>query len=34
VFMSIATTIVAPPLLNITYRNVRRLPPVEEYQIG
>ncbi len=34
VFMSIATTIVAPPLLNTTFRNVRRLPSVEEYQPG
>ena len=34
VFMAIATTLVAPPLLNLSFRNVQTSPPVEEFKIG
>src|SRR5206468_4426528 len=34
VFMAIATTLIAPPLLNITYRNVPHAQPVEEFKLG
>jgi Kef-type K+ transport system membrane component KefB len=34
VFMAVATTLIAPPLLNLTYRNVRAGPPVEEFKLG
>jgi Kef-type K+ transport system membrane component KefB len=34
VFMAVATTVIAPPLLNLTYRNVRTGPPVEEFKLG
>jgi len=34
VFMAVATTMVAPPLLNLSFRNVRRSKPVETYSIG
>jgi Kef-type K+ transport system membrane component KefB len=34
VFMAVATTIIAPPLLNISFRNVKPGPPVEEYKLG
>ena len=34
VFMAVATTIIAPPLLNISFRNVKPGPPVEDYKLG
>jgi Kef-type K+ transport system membrane component KefB len=34
VFMAVATTLIAPPLLNLTYRNVQTGPPVEEFKLG
>ena len=34
VFMAVATTLVAPPLLTLTFRNVSRGVPVEDFQIG
>ena len=34
VFMAVATTVIAPPLLNLTYRNVQTGPPVEEFKLG
>jgi Kef-type K+ transport system membrane component KefB len=34
VFMAVATTVIAPPLLNLTYRNVQTGPPVEEFRLG
>ena len=34
VFMAVATTLVAPPLLALAYRGVERGPAVEELQIG
>jgi Kef-type K+ transport system membrane component KefB len=34
VFMAVATTLIAPPLLNLTYRNLQTGPPVEEFKLG
>lgn len=34
VFMAVATTLIAPPLLTLAYRGVTRGTPVEEFQIG
>ena len=34
VFMAVATTLVAPPLLNLAYRGAKRSTPVEDFQIG
>jgi Kef-type K+ transport system membrane component KefB len=34
VFMAVVTTLVAPPLLNLSFRNAVRTQPVEEYKIG
>ena len=34
VFMAVATTLIAPALLDLSYRGVRREPPVEQLQIG
>lgn len=34
VFMAVATTLIAPPLLTLTFRGVRRGVPVEDFQIG
>jgi Kef-type K+ transport system membrane component KefB len=34
VFMAVATTLIAPPLLNLTYRNVQTGRPVEEFKLG
>jgi Kef-type K+ transport system membrane component KefB len=34
VFMAVATTIVAPALLNIAFRGVQAGVPEEEFQIG
>jgi Kef-type K+ transport system membrane component KefB len=34
VVMAIATTMVAPPLLNLTYRDVTRGVPVEQFDVG
>jgi Kef-type K+ transport system membrane component KefB len=34
VLMAVATTIIAPPLLNLSFRNVRRGQPVEEFKLG
>jgi Kef-type K+ transport system membrane component KefB len=34
VLMAIATTLIAPPLLNLTHRNVMREQPVEEFKLG
>jgi Kef-type K+ transport system membrane component KefB len=34
VFMAVATTIVAPPLLKIAYRDVPAIEPEEQFQIG
>ena len=34
VCMAVATTVIAPPLLNLSFRNVKTGPPVEEYKLG
>lgn len=34
VAMAVATTIIAPPLLNLSFRNVYVGPPVEEFKLG
>jgi Kef-type K+ transport system membrane component KefB len=34
VLMAVATTVIAPPLLNMSYRNVRAGKPVEEFKLG
>ena len=34
VFMAVATTLIAPPLLQWAYRGVPRGVPVEDFQIG
>ncbi len=34
VFMAVATTLIAPPLLSLTYRNVQTGEPVEEFKLG
>ena len=34
VFMAVATTLIAPPLLSLTYRNAQTGPPVEEFKLG
>lgn len=34
VFMAVVTTLVAPPLLNFSFRNAVRTQPVEEYKLG
>ncbi len=34
VLMAVATTIIAPPLLNLSFRNVARGMPVEEFKLG
>lgn len=34
VFMAVVTTLVAPPLLNMSFRNAVRTQPVEEYKLG
>jgi Kef-type K+ transport system membrane component KefB len=34
VFMAVATTIVAPPMLNLSFRNVPPTKPVEDFTIG
>lgn len=34
VVMAVATTMVAPPLLTLAYRNVKKSAPVEQYDLG
>lgn len=34
VCMAVATTLIAPPLLTLSYRGAKHGPPVEEFQIG
>ncbi len=34
VFMAVATTLIAPPLLTLTFRGVTRGVPIEDFQIG
>jgi Kef-type K+ transport system membrane component KefB len=34
VFMAVATTIIAPPALNLVYRGVKGEPPEERYELG
>ena len=34
VFMAVATTLIAPPLLNITFRGLLREAPVEDFKLG
>ena len=34
VFMAIATTLIAPPLITAAYRGVKKQVPVEDFQIG
>ena len=34
VFMAVATTIIAPPLLSLSFRNVKPGTPVEEFKLG
>ena len=34
VFMAVVTTIIAPPMLNLSFRNVRPATPVEDFTIG
>ena len=34
VLMAIATTLIAPPLINLTHRNVAHEQPVEEFRLG
>jgi hypothetical protein len=34
VFMAVATTLVAPPMLNHAFRTVRPERPVEDFTIG
>ncbi len=33
-FMAVATTVVAPPMLRLGYRKLRRSKPFEEYTIA
>ncbi len=34
VLMAVVTTLIAPPLLNLTYRNVPAMQPVEDFKLG
>jgi Kef-type K+ transport system membrane component KefB len=34
VFMAVATTLIAPPLLSLTFRGVPRQAPVQDFQLG
>ena len=34
VFMAVATTLIAPPLLTLTFRDLPRGTPVEDFQLG
>ena len=34
VFMAIATTLIAPPLITMAYRGAKKEVPVEDFQIG